>query len=200
MAPGAGSRWVAVAFVGAGLLFGLAAGAVIFLGLPAARPAGLGGQPAADGGPTVPAAPAPVVGAPAPNFTLRGLDGADVTLADLRGQVVLLNFWATWCGPCEAEMPAIQDRYETFKDSGLTVLAVNLAEPEADVRAFVERLGLTFTILLDPSETVFDLYRVRGYPTTFLVDRAGTISHQRVGYMSDGQLDQYLFDSGFSSQ
>lgn len=198
MPNASGSRWLALIFVGAGLLFGLAAGAVVFFGLPSLVPAGSASAPAAASALTP--APAPVVGAPAPNFTLASLDGEAVTLADLRGQVVLLNFWATWCGPCEAEMPAIEDRYKTFRESGLTVLAVNLAEPEAEVRAFVERLGLTFTILMDPSETVFDLYRVRGYPTTFIIDRAGSIIQQRVGYMSDGQLDQYLLDAGFSAQ
>jgi peroxiredoxin len=198
MAPASSSRWVALAFVGAGLLFGLAAGAVIFFGLPAGRGDALSDSPAAADAAT--SAPAPVVGAPAPNFTLESLAGDSVTLADLRGQVVLLNFWATWCGPCEAEMPAIEARYKAFGKSGLAVLAINLAEPEAEVQAFVDRLGLTFTILMDPSETVFDLYRVRGYPTTFIVDREGMIIQQRVGFMSDGQLDQYLLDAGFGGQ
>ncbi len=190
-----GSRWTALAFIGAGLLFGLAAGAVIFFGLPAIQ---------APASPTAsaagPAAPAPVAGAPAPDFTLTDLAGNTVTLSDYQGRVVLLNFWATWCGPCEAEMPAIEQRYRTFAERDFTVLAVNLAEPAADVRAFVERLGLTFTVLLDPSETVFDLYRVRGYPTTFVVGRDGVILKQHVGFMTDGQLDQYLVDAGVGSQ
>ena len=97
-------------------------------------------------------------------------------------------------------MPAIQDRYKTFHEQGLTVLAVNLAEAAADVRAFVERLGLTFTILMDPSETVFNQYRVQGYPTSFFIDRQGVIQNVRVGYMADDLLDQYLLDAGFGSQ
>ncbi len=194
----AGSRWAALILIGAGLLFGVAAGGVIFFGVPnLGGPAAVpGGARASDAAP----APAPVVGAPAPDFTLQDLAGNTVTLSGLRGQVVLVNFWATWCGPCEAEMPAIQQRFETFQGSGLSVLAVNLAEPADAVRAFINRLGLTFTILLDPSETVFDLYRVRGYPTTFIVDREGTIVKQHVGYMSDGQLDRYLVDIGVGGQ
>lgn len=136
----------------------------------------------------------------APLFRLTTLDGVAMDLADTQGDVVLVNFWATWCGPCEAEMPAIQDRYKTFHEQGLTVLAVNLAEAAADVRAFVERLGLTFTILMDPSETVFNQYRVQGYPTSFFIDRQGVIQNVRVGYMADDLLDQYLLDAGFGSQ
>ncbi len=201
MTPALGSRWVAVAFIGVGLVFGLAAGAVIFFGLPGARWAGAPAAAPLSATATVGApAPAPVVGAPAPNFSLQTLDGQTVSLADFRGRTVLVNFWATWCGPCEAEMPAIQDRYQTFQTSGLTVLAVNLAEPAADVRAFVERLGLSFTILLDPAETVFDQYRVQGYPTSFFVDPEGVIQNLRIGYMADDQLDHYLQQAGFGSQ
>ncbi len=186
---------VALLFVSAGLLFGLAAGLIIFYGLPS-----LPRLANASGGPTATPAPAPVVGAPAPNFRLKNLAGNDVELASLKGQVVLINFWATWCGPCEAEMPAIDQRYQTFQNRGFTVLAVNLDEPANEVTNFINRLGVTFPVLLDPGETVFDLYRVRGYPTTFIVDRSGMIAAQHVGYMSDEQLDRYLLEVGVGSQ
>jgi peroxiredoxin len=184
----------ALVFVGAGLLFGLAAGLIVFYGLPSLPSFGSG--VALSGGPNSTPAPAPVVGAPAPNFRLKDIAGDDVELASFKGQVVLLNFWATWCGPCEAEMPAIEERYQTFKSQGFTVLGVNLDEPVGDVVMFINRLGVTFPILLDPGATVFDLYRVRGYPTTFFIDRAGLIVTEHVGIMSDGQLDRYLLEVG----
>jgi peroxiredoxin len=190
--------WASLLIIGAGLLFGLLAGVLIFFGLPA-----LGGLRAAPEAavqtPGGPQAPAPVVGAPAPDFVLNELSGGQVRLADLKGQVVLLNFWATWCGPCEAEMPAIEDRYTTFKGQGLVVLGINQDEDAEIVQAFVERLGLDFPILLDPGAVVGELYRARGLPTTFIVDRDGQIVVQKVGYMSDGQLDQYLSQVGFSA-
>jgi len=192
--PGPGA-WASLLIIGAGLLLGLLAGVLIFFGLPALRAApGSAAQT-----PAGPAAPAPVVGAPAPDFVLTALDGQPVRLSDLKGQVVLLNFWATWCGPCEAEMPAIQDRYTTFKGQGLVVLGINQDEEAETVRAFVERLGLSFTILLDPGAVVGELYRARGLPMTFIVDRDGQIVIQKVGYMSDGQLDRYLSQVGLSA-
>lgn len=181
--------------IGAGLLFGLLAGGLIFFGLPALRAA----PGAAAQTPAGPPAPAPVVGAPAPDFVLTDLEGRKVRLSDFKGQVVLLNFWATWCGPCEAEMPAIEDRYTTFKSQGLVVLGVNQDEDAETVRAFVDRLGVTFTVVLDPGAVVGELYRARGLPTTFIVDRDGQIIVQKVGFMSDRQLDQYLSQAGLSA-
>jgi peroxiredoxin len=198
METSANSRVVALLFIGVGLLFGVAAGLVVFFGLPAfGVPASPGG---ATGGATATPAPAPVVGAPAPDFTLNDLDGSPVTLSSLKGQVVLINFWATWCGPCEAEMPAFQRRYETFKSRGFSVLGVNVGETEDLIRPFVERLGLTFTILLDPAYEVEALYRVRGYPTTYIVNRDGIIVQQHVGMMTEGQLDQYLTHVGVGGE
>jgi peroxiredoxin len=138
-----------------------------------------------------------MVGSAAPDFELTDLSGKAVRLSDLRGQPVLLNFWATWCGPCEVEMPAIQARYESHQPN-LSVLAVNFDEPEQDVRQYAERLGLTFNILLDPGAKVQDLYRVRGYPTSFLVDAEGVIKVHHVGLMSEEQLDRYLQQVGIN--
>ena len=137
------------------------------------------------------------VGLAAPDFELTDLSGNAVRLSELKGHPVLLNFWATWCGPCEVEMPAIQDRYE-HNQSDLSVLAINFDEPEQDVRQYAGRLGLTFDILLDPGAKVQDLYRVRGYPTSFLVDAEGVIRVHHVGSMSEEQLDQYLQQVGIN--
>lgn len=184
--------------IGAGLLFGLLAGGLIFFGLPALSALRADADSAAQT-PAGPPAPAPVVGAPAPDFVLSDLAGQPVRLSDFRGQVVLLNFWATWCGPCEAEMPAIEDRYTTFKNQGLVVLGINQDEAAETVQPFVDRLGLTFTIVLDPGAVVGELYRARGLPTTFIVDRDGQIIIQKVGFMPDHQLDQYLSQVGLST-
>src|SRR5262249_36176182 len=142
--------WLIVA---AGLLVGVVVGLAIFAGLPSALP-GERAATATPGGPTATPAPAPVTGAPAPDFTLRSLDGRTVTLSALKGQVVLINFWATWCIPCQAEMPAIQHAYEARKGQGFTVLAVNLNEPDKDVQDYVTRLGVNFTVLLDAGDSI----------------------------------------------
>lgn len=178
--------------MGLGLLVGLLAGLVVFVGVPDWA-VGLGSAAA---GPTSTPAPAPVAGAPAPDFTLTDLAGNDVRLSDLQGQVVLVNFWATWCGPCRLEMPAIEAEYQARRDRGLTVLAVDLDEPADDVAAFIAELDLTFTVLLDPGARVFDLYRVRGYPTSFFINRDGMIDRQHVGYMTAAQLTTYLDQLG----
>lgn len=118
----------------------------------------------------------------APDFALPTLRGAAIHLADLQGKVVLLNFWATWCVPCRTEMPAIEALYQRYKNRGLEVLAVNMDKlaPEA-VGAFVKEVGVTFPIVLDPSWTTARAYRVRGLPTTLLIDRAGNVVTQELG-------------------
>ncbi len=192
--PAAGSNRAGLLLLGLGLVLGLVAGLVVFVGLPR-WPAPAAGTP---GAPSTPA-PAPVVGAPAPDFTLQDLQGNEVTLSNLQGQVVLVNFWATWCGPCRLEMPAIQRQYDDLKDQGFTVLAVNTGDTAADAGLFSSDLGLSFPVLLDPGDEVNNLYRVRGYPTTYIIDRDGMIDRTHVGYMSDGQLEDYLSKLGLAN-
>ena len=117
----------------------------------------------------------------APDFAAQALDGRTIVLSELRGRVVLINFWATWCLPCRAEMPAIQGVYEAYLDRGLEVLAVNLQEPDERVSEFVEELGLTFPVVLDKDDTVSSLYRIRSILTTFFVDRSGVIREVIIG-------------------
>jgi len=188
------AMWV---MMGLGLLMGLLAGLVIFVGWP-----GSGGvfTPSAQNTPQTPA-PAAVVGAPAPDFVLTDLNGQTLQLSDLQGKVVLLNFWATWCAPCEAEMPTLEDRYKTFSGNGFQVLGVNADDEKIEtIQGFLERVPVSFPILLDPGLTVSDLYRVRGLPTTYLIDREGVVRAVQAGYLSDGQLDRYLSELGFPSQ
>lgn len=123
------------------------------------------------------------VGAPAPDFTLSTPQGEALTLSDLRGQAVLVNLWATWCPPCEEEMPAIQRMYLEYRDRGLVVLGVNVTSQDnpLSVMPFVERYGLTFPILLDETGQVSAAYGLRSLPTSFFIARDGTISEIVIG-------------------
>jgi peroxiredoxin len=124
----------------------------------------------------------PRIGFRAPNFRLKNLDGEEVSLAAYKGRVVFLNFWATWCTPCKIEMPSMEALYQEFKDEGLEILAISSdLEGEKVVRPFVEEMGLTYPILLDPDFRVDDKYLVRSVPTTILVGRDGVITHKLIG-------------------
>jgi peroxiredoxin len=175
--------------LGGGLLIGLVAGLLVFVGLPALPSLGVRSTP---GGPTATPAPAAIVGAPAPDFALTNLAGETVKLSDLQGQVVIVNFWATWCGPCKAEMPLLQAAAEARQGQGLTVLAVDADDPAGDVQAYVTDLGLTFPVLLDPGTSVTDLYQVRGWPTSYFINRDGYVADMRVGPLTDGLLNDKL--------
>jgi peroxiredoxin len=127
----------------------------------------------------------------APDFSLGSLSGEEVRLSEFRGQVVLLNFWATWCAPCRLEMPAFQERFDRLSPD-LVVLAVNNNETSTDVSNFVQELGLTFDPLLDPGAEIQDLYQIIGYPSTFFVNPDGQIQEIHIGIMTEDQLDGYL--------
>lgn len=174
---------------GGGLLIGLAVGAVILFGLPAqpgpSSAQAVSGTPQALG-------PAPVTGAAAPEFSLKNLKGEDVSLAAAQGHPLLLNFWATWCGPCRVEMPAIQARYQTHQDKGLLVYAIDIDEPQSAVDDFAKAFGLTFEVLLDPGGQVNNAYKVLGYPTSYFVDSQGVIQVIHIGQMTEAQLDDHL--------
>ncbi|MBI3761233.1 MAG: redoxin domain-containing protein [Chloroflexi bacterium] len=176
--------------VGGGLLIGLAVGLIVLFGLPPAR----GAQGAVIGDPGTPQviAPAPVVGAPAPDFHLQDTAGNYHTIADAKGHPLLINFWATWCGPCRVEMPAIEARYQSNQAKGLMVYAVDADEPKPDVEDFARTFKLSFTVLLDPGAKVQDLYQIRGYPTSFFVDGKGVIKVVHIGAMTERQLDDNL--------
>lgn len=127
---------------------------------------------------------APEIGKVAPEFELKDLSGARVRLSEARGKVVLLNFWAEWCGPCRAEMPFMENLYKAFKDKGLVVLAVSVDRSEKAVKAFVSDKKLTFKVLMDKDKEVsFDQYGVIGFPTTFLIDKKGVVAEKFMGPM-----------------
>lgn len=127
------------------------------------------------------AAKPPLVGGPAPDFQLDQINGSPTKMSDYRGQIVLLNFWATWCKPCKKEMPEIQAAYEALKDQGFVVLALNFAEKAEKVEKLVKEMGLTFPILLDRKVAVAERYRVVSLPVTFFVDANGIIKEQIFG-------------------
>lgn len=128
-------------------------------------------------------------GAVAPEFRLRGIDGAEHALSELRGQVVLINFWATWCGPCRNEMPAIQATYDAHAGEGFVVWGINDGEESALVAPYLQQLKLTFPVMLDRDSRVSRLYRVYALPTTYFIGRDGVIKQVAVGEMSGGSLD-----------
>ena len=120
-------------------------------------------------------APAPQADHPAPYFTLTSLDGTKVALSDLKGQVLLINVWATWCPPCRVEMPTIQAAYEQYYNQGFAVVAVNLQEDPSAVATFMREHQLTFPALLDPDGQVSRTYQAVSLPSSFFVDRRGVI-------------------------
>lgn len=131
-------------------------------------------------------------GKPAPDIELRYSDGTITRLSDLRGRPVLVNFWATWCTFCEAEMPAIQQAYEKYREDGFVVLAVNSREADRTVADFVSDYNLTFTVAIDPTDAVFRKYRGTGWPHSVFVDRQGIVSDIYIGQLNSGLLDQFI--------
>lgn len=131
------------------------------------------------------------VGEPAPEFTLETPDGELVSLSDYRGQVVVLNFWATWCTPCRKEMPEFQALWEAHEAEGdVVVLAVNLQESAGNVTEFVDEFGLTFPVVLDSGGDVLDQYGLPGLPGTFFIDAEGVLQARVLGPLSGERLDE----------
>lgn len=131
------------------------------------------------------------VGFLAPEIVLTSLDGQAMSLSSLRGQVVLVNMWATWCGPCRSEMPAINRIYRSYRAAGLSVLAVNATsqDSEASARSFVQSQGLVFPVLLDRDGSASSAYHLRSLPTSYFVGRDGVIREIVVGSMTEAMLE-----------
>ena len=143
----------------------------------------------------------PLIGKPAPDFTLRDLNGNRVSLSGFSGQPVILNFWATWCGPCRVEIPYMDALYKKYKDQGLVVIGVNSETDHMTVKNFAEA-QISYIVLLDghaPSQA----YRVKGIPCTYYVDKAGIVRHRDVGFgpggerSIEGKIKELLADSRY---
>jgi len=138
-------------------------------------------------------AAAPEVGKQAPDFELETLDGQTIALSELEGRPVLLNFWATWCGPCVHEMPFLQQVYEERQGDELLLLAINIGESSSQAAEFLQSYGLSFNVLLDSDTTVAQAYRIQYIPTTFLIDREGKIQEIKVGsFQSQAEIENIL--------
>ncbi len=135
----------------------------------------------------------PQVGDSAPDFQLTSLDGQPVSLSDFEGNPVLLNFWATWCSPCQGEMPYLQEVYEGWQGTGLVLLAVDIGESSSRVEAFMQSEGLTFTVLLDTQGKVALQYGIRTFPTSFFIDGNGIIQEVKFSaFQSKAEIEASL--------
>lgn len=122
------------------------------------------------------------------DFTLQDLDGNEISLSDFKGKGVVLNFWATYCPPCEKEMPYLNNVYQAYKDKGIEILAVNAKEPRILVSPFVEEKNVRFPILLDRTGTTVDQYKILNLPITFFIDEDGVIIEKFSGELTEKKI------------
>ncbi len=132
------------------------------------------------------------VGDEAPDFVLTDMNGEKHQLSEYKGQGVFLNFWGTWCKPCEREFPLMDKQYQEVKDQGLQILAVNIGESDFVVQKFIDRLGLTFPVLIDDNKSVMESYNINPLPTTFLINPEGKIEKIITGEMSEESINEYM--------
>jgi len=133
------------------------------------------------------------IGNQAPDFQLQDIKGQSVTLSNLRDSPVILNFWASWCGPCEHEMPFLQQIYEDWQSEDVLLLTINLRETPSVITEYMQSNGLSFPVLLDVDGSVTLNYNVIGIPTTFFIDRDGVIQAKRLGpFSSAAEIESYI--------
>ena len=127
----------------------------------------------------------------APDFALKSATGENLRLSEYRGDVVMINFWATWCGPCRQEMPLLDELYSRYQRVGFSLLGVNIDDKPSKAMNMVSELGVTFPVLFDSRKEVSELYDVDAMPVTLLIDREGTVRYVHQGY-KPGYEDKYL--------
>lgn len=131
---------------------------------------------------------------PAPDFTLTTLDGGQINLASLKGRVVVVNFWASWCGPCRQEAPVLERVWQQYKDKGVVVVGVAYTDTEKNAKAFLQQFGNTYPNGLDIGTKISELYNIQGVPETFIIDRNGNVSRFfKVPFVEDTQQN---YDGG----
>ncbi len=118
----------------------------------------------------------------APDFTLKTLQGGNLRLEEYRGQVVLLNFWASWCGPCRQEMPILDRLHQRYEETGFAVLGVNVEGETAPAQKIVDKTNVTFPVLIDEAQSISELYKLEAMPSTVVIDRDGVIRYIHRGY------------------
>lgn len=126
------------------------------------------------------------------DFKLKDLSGKEISLSDLKGKRVFLNFWASWCPPCKAEMPNIEKLYEETKNSDLVIIAVNLGEDKDTVKSFIDKNNYNFTVLLDSNQSVAEKYNISSIPTSFFIDKNGKIVSKKIGAMTLEEMKAYV--------
>jgi thiol-disulfide isomerase/thioredoxin len=132
------------------------------------------------------------VNLPSPELNLITLDGEPVSLERYRGNVVLVNLWATWCPPCREEMPTLQAFYDKYKEKGFVLVAINQGESIQEVQPFVEEFGMTFPVWLDPASAAGGAFNTLNLPTSYVIDRSGRIRLMWVGGISKKNLEKYV--------
>ena len=130
-------------------------------------------------------------GQPAPDFALKSSTGENLRLSEYRGDVVMINFWATWCGPCRQEMPLLDELYSRYERVGFNLLGVNIDDDSRRAMQMIEELGVSFPVLFDARKEVSELYNVEAMPVTVIVDREGKVRYIHHGY-KPGYEDKYL--------
>lgn len=135
----------------------------------------------------------PIVGSPAADFSLPDLEGHTQSLAQYRGKIVLLNFWATWCKPCTTEMPAMQACYDKLRDKGFVVLAINELEDEQKVKEHIRTYGHTFPVLMDRNNRVANMYGVFGLPVSVFIDERGVVQEYiKGGLLTEQKIEEIV--------
>ena len=127
---------------------------------------------------------------PAADFTLKSYSGKNIKLSEYRGQVVLMNFWASWCGPCRQEMPLLNDLHKKYKKLGFTVMGVNVEEDSSKARKIVKDIKIKFPVLFDTQNKVSELYQVSAMPSSVIIDRDGNVRYLHKGY-KPGDMSAY---------
>ncbi len=131
-----------------------------------------------------------LIAAPAPDFTLKSNQGKNIRLSELKGEIVLVNFWASWCGPCRKELPAFEKLYQKYKPLGVTILAVNVDDDPAKADELLSEVNISYPVLYDTDQKISELYKVSAMPSTYFINRDGELVNTHRSF-KDGDEKKY---------